>query len=127
MRALNLVEAAFAAAVVAAVIAGGLPAAAAACATVAAALLAIQIGLIRPGLRRRSDRVLAGGDASRSHAHLWYVAFEVAKVLVLVGLGTAILTGLWQVRRNRIRGTNPRRSGTTATSPNCCRNCGWPA
>jgi hypothetical protein len=91
-RALNIVEAVLAAAVIAAVIAGNLPADVSAFTAVAAALLATQLGLIRPRLSRRSDRVLAAGeDLPRSHAHLYYVAFEAAKVIALAALGTSIM------------------------------------
>jgi hypothetical protein len=95
-RALNLAEAVFAVTVLAATVlaatgAGSLPVRVIVFAAAAAALLAGQVGVIRPVLSRRSDRVLAGGDPSRSHAHLWYVAFEVAKVAALIGLGASIL------------------------------------
>ena len=61
-------------------------------AALAAALLAVQLGLVRPALNRRSERVLAGEDLPRSRAHLSYIALEVAKVLALVLLGAAALT-----------------------------------
>jgi hypothetical protein len=47
---------------------------------------------VRPRLNRRSDRVLAGGDAPRSRDHLYYVALEVAKVAALIALGVGLLT-----------------------------------
>lgn len=53
---------------------------------IAVALLAVQVLVIRPPLARRSDRVLAGEDLPRSHAHYWYITAEVAKVVALVGL-----------------------------------------
>src|SRR5579875_2468660 len=59
-RALNLVEAVLAAVVIAAVAAGSFPAAVTVLTAVVAALLAAQLGVIRPRLNRRSDRVLAG-------------------------------------------------------------------
>jgi hypothetical protein len=90
-RALNLAEAAFAVTVLAAVLAGSFTTQVIVFAAAAAALLAGQVGVIRPVLSRRSDRVLAGRDPSRSHAHRWYVAFEVAKVAALIGLGASIL------------------------------------
>lgn len=61
-------------------------------AALAAALLAVQLGLVRPALNRRSERVLAGKDLPRSGAHLSYIALEVAKALALVLLGAAALT-----------------------------------
>ncbi|MBH0776190.1 hypothetical protein [Nocardia bovistercoris] len=53
------------------------------------AVLAIQILAIRPPLTRRSNRVLAGEDLPRSHAHLWYVGLEITKVATLIGLAIA--------------------------------------
>ncbi|MFC8046982.1 hypothetical protein [Nocardia sp. NPDC057353] len=52
----------------------------------AVALLAIQVLVIRPPLSRRSDRVLAGEELPRSHAHYWYIGAEVAKLVALFGL-----------------------------------------
>jgi hypothetical protein len=54
-------------------------------------LLGVQLGLVRPALNQRSDRVLAGEDLPRSRGHLVYVALEVAKVALLVAAGTAAL------------------------------------
>ncbi len=56
------------------------------------ALVAVQIGLVRPMLHRRSDRVLAGDEPPRSRAHLVYVGFEVVKVVLLAGAGITTLT-----------------------------------
>jgi hypothetical protein len=56
---------------------------------VTAAVLAIQVLAVRPPLTRRSNRVLAGEDGPRSHAHLWYVGLEVIKVVTLIGLAIA--------------------------------------
>ncbi|MEV6321092.1 hypothetical protein AB0M45_07810 [Nocardia sp. NPDC051787] len=56
---------------------------------VAVALLAIQILVVRPPLTRRADRVLAGENLPRSHAHYWYIGVEVAKVVALLGLAIA--------------------------------------
>ncbi|MFX0577913.1 hypothetical protein [Nocardia nepalensis] len=53
---------------------------------VAVAILAVQILVVRPPLTRRSDRVLAGEQSHRSHAHFWYVGLELAKVVTLIGL-----------------------------------------
>ncbi|MCM6775139.1 hypothetical protein NDR87_24885 [Nocardia sp. CDC159] len=52
----------------------------------AVAVLAVQILIVRPPLTRRSNRVLAGEEGPRSHAHYWYVGLEVAKVVTLIGL-----------------------------------------
>ncbi|MER6984162.1 hypothetical protein [Streptomyces carpinensis] len=91
-RALNPVEAVLAAAVVVAVAAGGPPATVVVLTAVTAVLLAVQLGVVRPRLNRRSDRVLAGEDLPRSRGHLYYVAFEIAKVLALAVLGFSLLT-----------------------------------
>ncbi len=90
-RALNLVEAVLAVTVIVAAAAGSPPVAVTVFTVVAAVLLATQVGVIRPMLSRRSDRVLAGADLPRSRAHLCYVAFEVAKVGTLIGLGVSVL------------------------------------
>ncbi|MEW2492370.1 hypothetical protein AB0942_02245 [Streptomyces nodosus] len=90
-RALNLVEAVLAAVVVAAVAAGGPPAAVVVLTAVTVALLAVQLGVVRPRLNRRSDRVLAGEDLPRSRGHVYYVALETAKVIALTVLGSSLL------------------------------------
>lgn len=90
-RALNLVEAVLAVTVTAAVIAGNPPADVTAFTVAAAALLATQLGVIRPRLDRRSGRVLAGEDLPRSRAHHYYVGLEIAKVIALAALGTSVL------------------------------------
>jgi hypothetical protein len=56
---------------------------------VAVVLLAVQILVVRPPLSRRADRVLAGEDLPRSHAHYWYIGLEIAKVIALLGLAIA--------------------------------------
>jgi hypothetical protein len=58
---------------------------------VTVALLAVQLGVVPPRLNRRSDRVLAGEDLPRSRGHVYYVAFETAKVIVLTVLGISLL------------------------------------
>ncbi|GAA2885911.1 hypothetical protein [Streptomyces mexicanus] len=90
-RALNLVEAVLAAVVVAAVAAGGPPTAVVVLTAVTVVLLAVQLGVVRPRLNRRSDRVLAGEDLPRSRGHVYYVAFETAKVIALTVLGISLL------------------------------------
>jgi hypothetical protein len=90
-RALNLVEAVLTAVVVVAVAVGGPPAVVVVLAAVLVVLLAVQLGVVRPRLNRRSDRVLAGEDLPRSRGHLYYVAFEGAKVIVLTVLGISLL------------------------------------
>jgi hypothetical protein len=90
-RALNRVEAVLAAVVLAAVLAGGASAGVLGLALAVVVLLAVQVGVVRRRLSRRSDRVLAGEQLPRSRGHLAYVAFEVAKVALLVALGVALL------------------------------------
>jgi hypothetical protein len=62
----------------------------------AVVLLAAQLVLVRPRLTRRSNAVLAGEDAPRSHAHYAYVGLEVAKVVVLL-LGGMFAMADWSV------------------------------
>ncbi|MGH3151567.1 MAG: hypothetical protein ACRDOB_12690 [Streptosporangiaceae bacterium] len=92
-RALNAVELILAVALLVAVLPAHAPPQVIAFTVAAAVLLAVQLAVIRPRLSRRSDQVLADADAGqpRSHAHLYYIAFELAKVLALAGLGASIL------------------------------------
>ncbi|WP_129305360.1 hypothetical protein [Streptomyces sp. L2] len=91
-RAVNAVEAVLAAVVIAAVAVGGSAASGVIALTAAAAVLLLgQLAVVRPRLNRRSDRVLAGEELPRSRSHLWYVAFEAAKVAVLIALGVSLL------------------------------------
>lgn len=57
----------------------------------AAGSLGLQQLLVRPRLTRRSDAVLAGADAPRSHAHLAYVGLELVKVAALLTAGILLL------------------------------------
>lgn len=90
-RALNLAETALAGVVVVAAVGGNAPAAVTLLAVVVAGLLLGQLTVIRPRLNRRSDLILAGEDLPRSHGHLHYVIAEIAKVMLLIGLGTSVL------------------------------------
>ena len=56
---------------------------------IALAILTGQLLVIRPQLTRRSDRVLAGADLPRSHAHFCYIGLEIAKAVTLIGLAIA--------------------------------------
>lgn len=56
-----------------------------------AVLVGVQLGLVRPRLNRRSDRVLAGEELPRSRGHLVYVALEVVKVALLIATGSVAL------------------------------------
>lgn len=91
-RALNTVEIGFAAAILIAVAADppSTPVNIAIAVTVLA--LAIQLLAVRPRLTRRSDAVLAGSDAPRSHAHYAYVALEAIKVVALLTGGILLLS-----------------------------------
>lgn len=92
-RALNTVEVAFALVIVALVIAGPAPPPRITVAfAVAIAALAIQLIAVRPRLTRRSDRVLAGSEGPRSHAHYVYVGFETVKTVALLVAGILLLT-----------------------------------
>jgi len=96
-RALNRIEAVLAAAVTGAIVAGAVvagdaPAPVLVLTAAIVVLLAAQIAVIRRRLTRRTDQVLAGGNQSRSRAHLGYIAAEVAKVMALTGLGIILLS-----------------------------------
>lgn len=88
-RALNTVEAVLAALLLAAAAVAGSVAAVWIWLVIAAAILAAQILVVRPPLTRRSDRVLAGEELPRSHAHYWYIGLELTKVVALIGLAIA--------------------------------------
>lgn len=90
-RALNLVEVVFAVVLAVTVAVADVPAEVVVPGGIAAVVLVAQLTAIRPVLNRRSDRVLAGEDAPRSHAHLAYVAAEVVKVAALIVTGIAAL------------------------------------
>ncbi|MTD56804.1 hypothetical protein [Amycolatopsis pithecellobii] len=90
-RALNIAEVVLGIVVAVAVLAGHGAAAELVPAAVAVAVLLVQLLAIRPPLNRRSDRVLAGETAPRSHAHFAYVGAEVIKVAALLVLGIAAL------------------------------------
>ncbi|MFF8314437.1 hypothetical protein [Streptomyces lydicus] len=91
-RALNRVEAVLAIVAIAAVATGGPSVSVVVPTALAALLLAVQLLVIRPGLNRRSDRVLAGETLPRSRAHHFCVATELVKVLALLSLGINVLT-----------------------------------
>jgi hypothetical protein len=89
-RALNRVEVVLLVLLVAAAAIAGAPAQIGLAATLAV-LLVVQLGVVRPALNRRSDRVLAGEELPRSRGHLGYVALEVVKVTLLVASGCVAL------------------------------------
>ncbi|GFG64428.1 hypothetical protein MKUB_19180 [Mycobacterium kubicae] len=92
-RALNTVEVVFALLLGAFAAAGPTPVSIVVAFGVAFAALAVQLIAVRPRLTRRSDQVLAGLDAPRSHGHYAYVGFEVVKVAALVTAGILLLNG----------------------------------
>lgn len=85
-RALNIVELALALVLVAAALVVTPSGATWLWLGTAVVILVVQVAAVRPPLSRRSDRVLAGEDLPRSHAHYWYVGLEVVKVVALIGL-----------------------------------------
>jgi len=93
-RALNIAEAVLALTVGVAVATGSPTAPVAALTGVVAALPAVQLGVVRPVLNRRSDRILAGEDAPRSAAHHLYIALELLKTAALVALGATALAAV---------------------------------
>lgn len=91
-RALNACELAWAAIVIAVALGSFSGATIPLAAGVAVVTLVLQLVGVRPILTRRSNRVLAGHDGPRSHAHLVYVGLEVVKVGALIWLGIAVLS-----------------------------------
>lgn len=91
--ALNRVEVLLAAAVWVALLLGHRSVVSSAMAGAVVLVLIVQLVAVRPALTRRSDRVLAGEEGPRSHAHLVYVGLEVVKVAGLAGLGVTALAG----------------------------------
>jgi len=56
--------------------------------------LLVQVALVRPRLKRRTDAVLASddpGSVPRSNAHHWYIVTEGTKVIGLVATGVLLL------------------------------------
>jgi hypothetical protein len=92
-RALNTVEVGFALVIVAIVMAGPTPVRITVAYSAAIAALAVQLIAVRPRLTRRSDQVLAGLDAPRSHAHYAYVGMETVKAIALIVAGILLLAG----------------------------------
>ncbi|QIS18824.1 hypothetical protein [Nocardia terpenica] len=93
-RALNAIETVLAATILITVIIGSPSTTTTVALAVAIVCLAIQLVAIRPRLTRRSDAVLAGHDAPRSHSHYAYVAVEVVKVAALLTGGVAALANI---------------------------------
>ncbi|MFJ2839933.1 hypothetical protein ACIO52_31625 [Nocardia sp. NPDC087230] len=83
-RALNIAELVLAITILVAILLDSPGTAATRTLTVAMVVFAVQVAIVRPRLTRRSDAVLAGLDAPRSHSHHAYIALEVAKVIALL-------------------------------------------
>lgn len=92
-RALNAAEAVLAVVLVIALVVADPSATVAISGAVVVWVLGAQLAAVRPRLTKRSDRVLAGEDAPRSHAHLAFIALECAKVVALAVTGAALLSG----------------------------------
>lgn len=90
-RALNILETGWAALLVATIVLGPPDAGATVAMTIAVLALAVQLIAVRPRLTRRSDAVLAGLQAPRSHGHYAYIAMEVVKAIALLVSGIALL------------------------------------
>ncbi|MFF2084534.1 hypothetical protein ACFVVM_12195 [Nocardia sp. NPDC058176] len=90
-RALNGAEILLAAVILVAVVVDAPGTAATTALAVAVVALAAQLVGVRPRLTRRSDAVLAGLDAPRSHSHYVYIALEVGKVAALLAGGVLVL------------------------------------
>jgi len=93
-RALNAIEVGWAVVIVLALIIHAPPSAAGTTAGIlVVAVLATQIGAVRPHLTRRAEQVLAGADVPRSSIHHVYIVLETVKVIGLVVLSVALLSG----------------------------------
>ncbi|GLY90179.1 DUF4149 domain-containing protein [Actinoallomurus iriomotensis] len=92
-RALNAVEAVLAVVLVVALAVDRPDTAGLVTLIVAVVVLLVQLVAVRPRLTRRSDAVLSGADAPRSHAHHVYIALESLKVLALLIGGIVLLSG----------------------------------
>jgi hypothetical protein len=92
-KALNIVEVVLLVALSAASVAAATPAAARILLASVAVVLLCQIGVVRPPLRRRSARVLAGQSLQRSRMHWVYIGLELAKVGLLTALAVRLAAG----------------------------------
>jgi hypothetical protein len=90
-RALNACELALAAVVVACIVIAPPVSGVIIAAAIAVVSLLAQVLAVRPGLTRRSDAVLGGGEGPRSHAHWVYVGLEIVKVVALLVAGVWLL------------------------------------
>ncbi len=74
--------------------------------------MAIGLGIgrliaVRPALKRRSDRVLAGQELPRSRQHFVYIGLEVGRVGLLLALGMSVLCALGGIRTLNTRLLKP--------------------
>ncbi|MFD3459850.1 hypothetical protein ACFWVM_09095 [Nocardia fluminea] len=90
-RALNIVETVWATILVVTLLLGLPGTDATVAVTIAVLALAVQVIVVRPQLTRRTDAVLAGLDAPRSHVHYVYIALEVVKTIALLVGGIVLL------------------------------------
>ncbi|MEV6659592.1 hypothetical protein [Nocardia fluminea] len=90
-RALNIVETGWASVLVVTLLLGLPGTDATVAVTIAVLALAVQVIVVRPRLTRRTDAVLAGLDAPRSHAHYVYIALEVVKTIALLVGGIVLM------------------------------------
>jgi hypothetical protein len=58
------------------------------------AVLAVQVGVLRPRLDQRARLVVAGENLPRSRLHLAYVALGGIKVVLLPVVGVALVAGI---------------------------------
>lgn len=59
-------------------------------------LLGVQIGVLRPPLDRRTVAFIAGRTLPASRQHLFYIALEVIKVVLLALIGATAVTAVAQ-------------------------------
>ena len=93
-RALNVCEVVLAATALVGVVLGRAPVGCLIAVGVAVLALGAQVLVVRPALTRRSDAVLADAavaESGRSHAHVVYVGFDLAKVVALLVGGLLLL------------------------------------
>jgi hypothetical protein len=92
-RALNLVEAVFALVVIATLVAGGASWLRVVLVVAVCVVLAIGAGVVRPAMDRRVRQGKIAEGVPRTHTHLWYVALECLKVVLLIAIGVVGFTG----------------------------------
>jgi hypothetical protein len=91
-KALNIAEVVLALVLLGALVVENPPSIVGITGAVAASALLVQLAVVRPRLKRRSDLVLAGADAPRSHAHYLYVGLELVKLIALLATGSLLMS-----------------------------------